>query len=399
MSVIFSTVMTILIVGFAFGVLLYQNNFLRFLLLVYLYPAVCMLFVYLFESPTHTISSGWDVYSMFIGEALFLYLIGYLCFAAALWPARTESFAYKAIYFDSGITFVGILLLLLFVVLAFPWTFGLTGHRQGILAGDAWNSVYVAIFVILNLSIRNGSIFLRAILLAIPAYLVINGERADSIFGIVVVLLLVYKFNYKKFAEVISEPKVRLTLIPFLILFLVATSIGILRDNDLSIDLLLQNVVMHLTVVDVTHIYFSAFSYVDEFGHNMTPLKNLAYSLIPFHPESGGGSHLGYTMILRTHLLNYGGGLYVAEAYLMFGVLGIVFYSYFLGRIYRYFFMGRSYLSAVLFLVLFVFSLRIMWYGLSNGFKPLMVSTILVLCIYFFESISSRPLQPSTSNS
>lgn len=384
------------IVGCLFLLTKFKLLATKVMLLAYLYPAVYLVALQLLKG--EVLSLGLRSYANYLGlyfeyidVAFWTLIAGYLAYVAGLWSSRSTSFFIaRSFVLDRAASYGLYGALILSVIVAYPWVFGLTPHRVGFLPGEAWNGIYVAIYIILLLVVKAEQTILRSSLIFWPLLLVVSGERVDSILLLVCVLFIRPVMSGKTRSVAWKRASTVRTLLLGTVLSLGATYIGLLRGGETGWERIAISLISHETVRDVTHIYLSAFSYRESHGSDFRPLLNLVWSFIPFHPLGGGDSPISFTRILRQHVWNNGGGLYITEGYISFGMAGVLFYSWVLGVTQAQMLRARSFIGGALYLVAFALSLRLLWYGIEALIKPLMIVSLLVMVLFGAVKANNR---------
>lgn len=360
------------------GLLRFRSLIVRFILFAYWYPLVPMV-LFIFNYPVGRVLDvvGRPLYYSYALEAFCFAIVGYAVVVIVIWRFRNECVRLPRFRIGESFRILIVLLLYVLAFIAYPKAFGISASRWNLLPGQ-WSVVYLAVNVFILLSFRSAKTLSTILHIAILLFVIKGGERVDSI-----VVLIWYVFFEVKTTEVgyLVERKLSFRLVFILLgIFVIGVGAGLWRGGStLDFLVLIYSVLAQHTVVDVVHVYFSSFHYVENIGLNHYPLFNEFFGLIPTHPLGGTHSIFNFTNILKSHIPNPGGGLFYSEGVLIFGKIGVVIYSLLYGLLIR-FFLTHIRLLSFLFVVFFILQLRIQWYG----FLYIYSTVLIVLSLLFF---------------
>lgn len=372
-------------------VYLFRDFFLRGMYLVMFYPLLFMAYVSATGEEGRLIAVWSGHYSAYFPRAFWMYFFSVTAFFLPFLPVRNRTFSVPRLRVSFG--FYAILVLLFFMasIVAYPWVFSLSAHRESILPGNAWNSFYLVLFVILiiGFSPRFRLLLLGAI--AAASMVVVYGERADS--AMMLVLAAFFLLTATPRVNKLSPWQWGLFAISVSVLLVGLLVVGELRDKgEVVYSTLPSKLLSHPTVADATHVFYSALWYRDGYGTTLDPILNILYSLIPFHPLGGAGSPHSPPNLLKPYMANAGGGLFVTGFYLAGGVPLALLGSFTLGFAVQSLWTARALLWQAAFLVVFLLSFRVFWYGPFYVVKPIYV-LILCLAAGAFATRAARPFR------
>ncbi len=356
----------------------FKSILLKLTLFIYWYPLITM-YLFCIDYPLGGSIDilGRPINEIFSESALIYAIVGYYCFVGVIWKLRDHKFEYERIEFTESMRFFIALLLLITSVLAYPKAFGLAEQRWNLIAGP-WLVISISLNTILFLSFEKLKSLSSIIQILTAVLLIAGGERVNSL----TTVLLFFILQTNTDSEIIKEKKLNLSLIIFGSLAVV-TAIGAhyWRNGEaFKLLLLYQNIVSSSTVGDVTHIYFSSFTYLNEKGVEIGPVLNEIGSLLYLPGIGGTGENVVYnfTEILREYVYNYGGGLFYTEGVLIFGRLGVPIYAIFYGLFIRILFRYKNHYMSIIAIVFFVLQFRIQWYGFVYIYTPIWFSIVML---------------------
>lgn len=282
---------------------------------------------------------------------------------AVFYPLRINTYSYKPLTCTKGSYAILLFIIFLSAILSYPRVSGL-GFRIDMA------TIYIAANVTVLICKRNRYSTLNIIHLCILLFVIIGGDRVDSMASVILVMLFVKKQNLVK--EQISN---RTILIGGFVLFSLGVASGLMRDgNSITLDTFLYSIYAQQTVSDVVFVFLSSIEYYSINGPTLEVLGNLLFGLIP-GPFYGVVSPYNYTIFLQNNFSpNPGGGLFYSEGMLALGFIGVILYAFIYGGLMRFLFTKRSYIYSSIFLTLFIMVFRIQWYGIEYCYKPVIFS-------------------------
>ena len=191
-----------------------------------------------------------------------------------------------------------------------------------LLPGDAWN--YVAITAVIFSTCYNKITKIQMFTyIFVIGWFFANYERVDML-GLLVFLIFRYSKEFKNTAQKVvsklSKYK-KICLMIGLVTFLFGTTY--IRDGkEFNFIDLTRDVFTQATASDVIYIYNSAFEYVENIGlENGKTYLNYIYKIVPF-----SGNENDYSRILSRYIHNAGGGYFLSEPYMNFGIVGVIIF-------------------------------------------------------------------------
>tara|TARA_Y100000385_G_C13107340_1_gene649062 strand:+ start:759 stop:1937 length:1179 start_codon:yes stop_codon:yes gene_type:complete len=383
---IFSYGIPFLILGFL-ALLQFKSIFLKLILLIFLYPLITM-YLFCIEVPLGGSIDyiGRTVYESFSKEAFSYAIIGYFTFVAVIWSLRKKYFSFNRIEFSETLrAFISIVLVIV-SILAYPKAFGIGSERWNLIAGP-WLVISIALNAILIVSFQKFKSVASVLQILLAVLLLVGGERVNSL----VVFLMFFMLYGSQGLERVKEKKVGVAFV------LAATIIVILgvgahywrNGDELNAILLYKNIISSATVGDVTHVYFTSFSYLNDYGIDLRPVLNEIGSMFYIPKIGGTGNQVAYnfTEILRNHAHNAGGGLFYSEGVLVFGKIGVLIYACVYGAIVRFLFNNKHSIVTLTSIIFFILQFRIQWYGIMYVYMPIWFG---IVALKFFEIIKNR---------
>ncbi|WP_063663718.1 hypothetical protein [Aliivibrio fischeri] len=362
------------------SVCLFKSRLIQLILLFMIYPIIILGAINDSGITYRIINSvGEYYYSQYFEVAFFYQALFYVTLIIPLFFLRNSKFNGLRVPVNNSMRYIFFISLLIIYPIAYPAIFGFGDDRFG-----SGGSLVLILNALLIFSRREKIELIDFLVISLNLFALISGERADTI-----LILLVY-YVLKSDGKNIYERDISylsLILILFSIL-LIGLFSGINRmGGEFTIDYLLYYILNQGTVVDVLHVYLSAFWYVEKFGFNYEPIINLMSSFIPFFSLGGASSSYNVTEILRDMIINVGGGVFYTAGYVSFGVLGGMFISFFYGYFLRILFCGGGVLH-ILFVAIFLQQLRLQWYGLNYMGNVVSVGLVIFMSIYFLRYLS-----------
>ncbi len=365
---------------------------MRLLLLSLYFPCVFLSFINNGGEPGRIIGIFGDLYFQYYPEAFRLYFVACIVVTLPLLTVRKVKIERKMLTLPLFVYLAVFAAFLLGAVVAYPWAFHLSGSRQSLLPGGAWNVFYLVSYLILYVAAEKRYRLVLATCVLVALFIAAAGERADSIFIILTGVLgaLGIEIDAPRWKLKLSRGKMITIGIAGAMLFILLVAIGNYRESQqFQLDIPFKDVVAQDTVVDASHVFFSSMVYRERLGLDWRPLEHLVYSLIPFHPLSGADSELSPTSLLLPLIPNKGGGLWITSFYMSGGWFGVIFGAMVVGLGIRQLLVGKHKLWAVLFLMVVLLGPRSAWYGIYYLNKPLYVLAAAFLFFYYFKFTNS----------
>ncbi|MEE1232786.1 MAG: hypothetical protein U0L16_05940 [Phocaeicola sp.] len=215
-------------------------------------------------------------------------------------------------------------------------------------------------------------------------YVIIGGDRVDSIVAIVFLAIINIQDNLAK-----ESIKKTYLIIGGVTLFILSVISGIIRDgNSVSIITILYSFYAQQTVSDVLYVFLCSIGYYYEHGQNLSVLGNLFLGLFP-GPFYGVVSEYNYTIFLiRNYLPNPGGGLFYSEGMIAWGPVGVLLYSTVYALSIKLLFKSNKRISVALFILSFSMLCRIQWYGFIYSYKPILFT--LIFYFIFIHNLKTK---------
>lgn len=369
-------------VGLSFA---YRSLFLVIIAIIFSYPLFHLYYLYTNGAPVRIIDVvGMQHYSNYLQEAFYGYFLCVLIFHSVLLGIRKKRFSIAVKYeLSTSVMYLLIGFLLLMSIISYPWLFGLTDRRTMLLPGNGWVSIYIGTYLVLLMSQNSSSKLLKAILYILPLYFIVSGERVNNMLYVVLLVGLVQGQEI----ELNAKRKGLLALAGSLVLLLAIVA-GNLRGGGEALSIDLFYVFNYITVIESLHVYLSAFWYVDSIGNDLSVLLNIIYSFIPFHPNGGAGSPYFFENIIASELSTVGGGVFVTEGYLGFGVAGLCLWSFLGASLIRKCFVSKNIYLNSIFVVIFALAFRFFWYGWEYIITPVYIVSLYLLVFFFVRKNS-----------
>ncbi|EJV0274994.1 hypothetical protein N5212_000307 [Vibrio parahaemolyticus] len=348
----------LIVVALFTSAIIFKSRMIQLVLIFLAYPIFITALLLIGIEPKRIISNVGDFYySDLYLEAFYFQVLCYLTFFMAIFTLRKSEFNVPRLSLGQDIRLTLLGMLFLFYPIAYPAIFGLGDGRFG-----SGGSVLIVINSLLLITRKNRIDIADVGMLSINLFAFISGERADTI------LVLFLYFILKPDDGRIKERNISnySFMLGGVFIAVLAMMSGMLRAGEslnLSVHSIFNYLISQGTAVDVAHVYFSSFWYVDKYGVDLRPLINIVSSFLPMFSWGGASSDFNVTEILRNHIPNVGGGLFYSAFYLSLGWVGLclVFvYGYLLKLFYR-----NDSIFNFLFIALFIQQLRIQWYGIN----------------------------------
>lgn len=383
-------IISIFIIAFSFYfVLFYKSYFLKIISFILAYPVIHMLYLYNGGAPLRILEvSGYSYYSTYIPEALFAYTLGVASFHAGLYKAHYNKFELNFTYkFNQTTTITLIIILIISNLITYPWLFGLSERREGILPGNGWVAIYIGTYLTLALSNNANNKYIKILLYILPIYLILGGERVNNI--MFVFLLLMIDKNKKEIE--LKSSQIPFIFISILVIFSAAYVAGNLRSGLEISELNMFYIFNYITAMEALHVYFASFWHVKTIGHTPEILINMTASLVPFNPLGGAGSPYFFENLIAAHIPTVGGGMFFTEGNMVAGIAGVVFWGFALGTIIKKSIVKANSYWSLLFIVFFLLAFRVFWYGWVYILTPFYISAIYLFLIrYLHDKNRSR---------
>lgn len=242
-------------------------------------------------------------------------------------------------------------------------------NRQAVLIqGGAWNYVGLCAFAFLMATNKNKKI-INFIFIFLVVWNIGNYNRAD-----VLSLVIIYVIRLIKLNKISKHKQIKYFSMIFL-LFLFSLFVGNYRvsnsmNNNIfiafinSIGKTINDILNQPTAADIIHIYNVSIDYTQNLGflHGSTYAFYL-YSIVPFLGKVYSNMYL-FTNVLNSYYFNLGGGFFLAEPYLNFGILGTILYGIVFNIIMYFILKKNNLINYVYYICIWIVAFRLQWYGL-----------------------------------
>lgn len=373
----------ILLLILCLSIFRFKSVILKLILLISLYPLL-QLFIFLNDIP---LSGIIDFNSYLFSEkavhlAFNSYLAGEYIFFIILWPLRNEIYSYKPINIGSGMHFT---LLILFIISSYS-VFQIRSESGGTA------SLYLVFSTLLIFCKKGGVRNVYTLLqLAFLIFVIMMGERVDSIMAIVLLIVL-----DKDGEEIIEKYNKKFLYSSLLLLFVVSIISAFIRSSmEYDLNSLARSFYSQQTVADVLFVYLCGAEYYVSHGFAPEVLNNLFFGYLPGEYRSVTSSFYYGRFLINNFADNPGGGLFFTEGLLAFGPFGVPIYLSLLAITLKFLFKSKNRISVLVFILFFIMICRIMWYGLVYTYTPIV---LLVICYVLIISVKS-PRKPLASSS
>lgn len=299
-----------------------------------------------------------------------------------LYPLRNRTYHYNS--FKCTKTSYLILLLIAFIcaICSYPRVSGLNFRFD-------LSTIFISTNVAMFLCRYPRSHILTILHIALLIWVIIGGDRVDSMASIIFLLIFTSNNNYHK-------ESVRYSILIFgvFVLFTLGIISGLLRNGlSFSPEALLYSLYAQQTVSDIVYVFLCSIEYVIENGPNPAVLLNMLLGLFP-GIYYGAVSEYNYTIFLNHNFApNPGGGWYVSEGIIAFGFLGTFIYVFIYASIIKALFIRHGNIATCLFILFVVMSFRMQWYGMIYCYKPVIFS--IIYCLVFIYMAKIRKKTPS----
>lgn len=270
----------------------------------------------------------------------------------------------------------------LFAIISYPWIAGLADWRTTrLLPGDGWNGIYICSYICSLFFMDERKYSQRIASVAVPAIVMLGGERVDSL----MLLPLVYWLG------LLGKIRAIRSAFAGVMLFSVLVLIQFYRAGEaVSAEEYYDAILYNRTALDVLNVAYSVVAVVRDFHHELSSsvLSNYLFSLIPFSTLGGAGSPLNIGNLTDQYFPNVNGGLFASELYVVGGNLGILVGVTMLCMLIRSItaMKGEPILACLLTFLFVAFSVRVSWYGLVYIIKPIYV----MLGVYSFIIVKRK---------
>lgn len=304
-----------------------------------------------------------------IAYAFYSYLTGFYLFCMILYGIRNKEFTYKQMRLPPNVrTFI----LILCILFAIPVLNIHSGEKDNMHSATLY--LFVNSIMLISFAKKDWK---WTIQLCLYSFLILSGERVDSILLIVLLFLLINRqgmvgFSYNKKYLVVGG----------FLFFIILVAVGSLRGGgNISTELIFSAIYSQQTVCDVVYVFLTGVRYVIEKGTAPIVLLNLLGGLIPGE-TMGVTSPYNYNIFIGKYMTNPGGGLYCTEGYLALGFIGPILYFCIYGWILKKLFLSKYRFDRYIFLLFIIMQCRIVWYGMAFIYKPLV---LLYLGLFFLK--------------
>lgn len=312
-----------------------------------------------------------------INTAFTLLTISNWIIIGILYPIRNKTYEYTP-FKCTNFTYITLLsILVISAIISYPRVFGLEFSLD-------LSTIYIATNSALLLCKRPRKNWGTIVHTLILLYVIIGGDRVDSIVAIVFLAIMNTQDNSAK-----ESIKKTYLIIGGVTLFILSVISGIIRDgNSVSMITILYSFYAQQTVSDVLYVFLCSIGYFYEQGHNLSVLGNLFLGLFP-GPFYGVVSEYNYTIFLvKNYLPNPGGGLFFSEGMIAWGPAGVLLYSTIYALCMKKLFGSSKRISVALFILSFSMLCRIQWYGFIYSYKPILFT--LLFYFIFIHNLKTK---------
>lgn len=217
--------------------------------------------------------------------------------------------------------------------------------------------------------------------LALLIWVIIGGDRVDSMASVILLLIFASSGTYHK-----ESVRYSILIFGIFVLFSIGIISGLLRNGlSFSPEHLLYSLYAQQTVSDVVYVFLCSIEYYLENGSNIEVLLNMLLGLFP-GDYYGVASEYNFTIFLNNHFApNPGGGLFLSEGMVAFGIFGTFLYTFIFALIIKKLFLRHGNIATCLFILFVVMSFRMQWYGIIYCYKPVIFS--IIYCLIFMEMV------------
>lgn len=361
-----------------------RSKIIAIFLFVFWYTQSVLFWITLGVPPKGILLINNALYKKYHSVSFILVAISYLLFWLLL--RKLPSFKLKTIVVSPGIKVIIFIAIIIVSIIAIPRVYFGNMQRFDLIGGGSWLSIYVflnALNLLLYSSKHHNLFTFMHIFFSL--FIIVGGERVDSIFILVFYIFL----GYDKSGD-IYERTIKLKNLFFVFgLVIVGNLVGHLRSqhtsfNMLSVITILYDLFMQHTVLDCIHVYYSAFSYIENYGLNRIAILNDILSILPFGEFKGAMSEYNYTQILDKYINNVNGGLFYTSGVLVLGYLGVIVYNVVFALVIRFIMSSKLYIIKACSMIIFILYIRISWYGILFIYRPLefyLLSVIMLILI------------------
>lgn len=362
-----------------FFILKFRSVILQLILLVSFLPLVTMI-AFMNNLPVPGVLALQK--KIFTTEILYtgfvLLTLSNVILISILYPLKNEIYKYTPFKCSNLSYTILLLILITSAIISYPRVFGLD-------FGIDLSTIYISANIALLLCKRPRNNWGTIIHLFILFFVILGGDRVDSIVTIVFLGIIAKKQTN----EAIESIKKSYLLIGGISLFTLSVISGIIRDgNSVSIISILYSFYAQQTVSDVLYVFLCSIGYFYEQGHNLSVLGNLFLGIFP-GPFYGVVSEYNYTIFLiKNYLPNPGGGLFFSEGMIAWGPAGVLLYSTIYALCMKKLFGSSKRISVALFILSFSMLCRIQWYGFIYSYKPILFT--LLFYFIFIHNLKTK---------
>lgn len=281
-------------------------------------------------------------------------------------------------------------------------------RSDALLKGGAWNYTGLCAFAFLTAKGFKENKLATILFFVIILWNIGNYARAD-----VVGLIVFYFVRYIVLNRLPTYKKVRYFTM-LLVIFLFAIFVGEYRvstnfNNNIFVSFvnsfgsLVQDVLNQPTAADIIHIYNVGIDYVQNVGllHGST-YKFYIYSFVPFLGQYYADSNL-FTNVLSNYYFNRGGGFFLTEPYLNFGIWGVMLYTIAFNIVLYIILKKNNLQNYIYYVCTWIVVFRLQWYGLiyiERSFLQIIPLYLIIHAIFIFKNKAAfKPLNKLNSNS
>lgn len=365
---------------FVYNIFRFKSVLLQLVLLVSCFPLITMVaYINGFPVPG-VLSFQRNVFSdKTILLGLVLLVASNFILLSILFPLRKIVYSYKTFKCKDSSFCLLIGIMLFSAIMSYPRVFGFN-------SGVDMSTIYISTNVALLLCKKKRTSWLTLAHIIILLWVIVGGDRVDSIISIVFLCIMGDDNSYVK--EKIAKSYL---IIGGVLLFSLSVVSGIIRDgNSVSVQTIFHSLYAQQTVADVLYVFLCSIDYYYNNGPDLSVLGNLLLGVFP-GPFYGVVSDYNYTIFLNKNFMpNPGGGLFVSEGMIAFGPLGVLFYMVVYALCIRLLFLSHKKVFIALFILSIVMLCRIQWYGFIYAYKPIIFT--IIFCLIFINLQKSKTI-------
>lgn len=294
-----------------------------------------------------------------------------------LYPLKNQIYHYHSFKCTKTSYLILLLIAVICAICSYPRVSGLNFRFD-------MSTIFISTNVAMFLCRYPRSHLLTILHFSLLIWVIIGGDRVDSMASVIFLLIFASDRTYHK-----ESVRYSVLILGMLVLFTLGIVSGLLRNGlSFSPEELLYGLYAQQTVSDVVYVFLCSVEYFLENESNPEVLLNTIFGLFPGN-YYGVASEYNYSRFLVYHFApNPGGGLYLSEGMIAFGLFGTFIYAFIYALIIKALFIRHGNIATCLFILFVVMSFRMQWYGIIYCYKPVIFSTI--YCLIFMDMAKSK---------